>query len=65
VKVTPEMRAELLSALRLRRTLTNKALCARFGVSPRTLVRLQHEELDAAVGDAGPKWRTKRHFRAA
>ncbi len=64
MKVTPAIRRELLTFLRLRRTLTNKALCARYNISPRTLVRLQHEELDRADARQ-PEWRTKRHFRAA
>jgi hypothetical protein len=46
VKLSPEARADLLAALQLREQLTNKALCRRFGVSRRTLVRLRQEMLD-------------------
>jgi hypothetical protein len=43
MKLSAERRAELVAELRLRELFTNKALCRRYGVSRRTLVRLRAE----------------------
>jgi hypothetical protein len=39
--LSPERERELLDCLQLRQLLADKRLCARFGVSRRTLVRLR------------------------
>lgn len=49
MRLTAEQRGELLAALRLRRALTDKALCARFGISRKTLWRLRIDELNAPM----------------
>lgn len=46
MKLPPEREAELLNELRLRVLFSNKALCRRYGISRRTLVRLQSKALD-------------------
>jgi hypothetical protein len=46
MKLTPQREAELLNELRLRTLFSNKALCRRYGVSRRTLVRIQSKALD-------------------
>jgi len=45
-RLSPEREHELLDCLRLRALLADKRLCARFGVSRRTLVRLRARLLD-------------------
>jgi hypothetical protein len=46
MKLTAERKAELLNELRLRVLFKDRALCRRFGISRRTLSRLQSEALD-------------------
>jgi hypothetical protein len=45
-RLSPENEALLKDYLRQQRLLTNKRLCARFDVSPRTLVRMKAQLLD-------------------
>jgi hypothetical protein len=46
MKLSPEREAELLNELRLRVLFSDRALCRRYGISRRTLVRLQSKALD-------------------
>lgn len=54
MKLSPARRAELLNELRLRVLFSNKALARRYGVSRRTLVRLQAEALARPLAPMAP-----------
>jgi hypothetical protein len=46
MKLTRQREAELLNELRLRVLFSNRAICRRYNISRRTLVRLQSKALD-------------------
>lgn len=54
VKLSPARRAELLNELRLRMLFKDKVLCARYGISRRTLTRLQAEALERPMAQNAP-----------
>ncbi len=54
MKLAPERRAELLNELRLRVLFKDKALCRRYGISRRTLTRLQAEALEQPMAQIEP-----------
>ena len=45
MRLSPQRRAELLNELRLRMLFRDKIMCRRWGISRRTLARLQAEAL--------------------
>jgi hypothetical protein len=54
MKLSPARRAELLNELRLRVLFKDKVLCARYGISRRTLTRLQAEALEQPLAQKTP-----------
>ena len=54
MRLSPESRAELLNELRLRRLFRDKVMCKRWGISQRTLARLQAEVLAEPMAQKMP-----------
>lgn len=55
-RLKPNERAEIFAALRVRRRLTNKALCVRYGINRRTISRMEAEMSHFGTSAHGLSW---------